>query len=91
VIYVPSVIKFGSGIQKLIGGIHTDTHRQQRDLISLLYFFRIRKVDYKSDDRDMQCRNSQDSSVRIVTRLQTGRPMNQVSILGNGKKLFSSA
>jgi hypothetical protein len=44
VIYVPSFIKIGSGIQKLIGG-HTDTHtRQQRDLISLLHFFKIRKV-----------------------------------------------
>jgi hypothetical protein len=31
VIYLPSFIKIGSGIQKLIGGIH----RQQCDLISL--------------------------------------------------------
>jgi hypothetical protein len=36
VIYVPSFIKIGSGIQKLMGG-YTDTHRQQRDLMSLLY------------------------------------------------------
>jgi hypothetical protein len=36
-VYVPSFIKIGSGIQKLIGEIHT--HRQQRDLIRLLYFF----------------------------------------------------
>jgi hypothetical protein len=42
VIYIPSFIKTGSGVQMLIGGIHT--HRQQRDLISLLYFFKIRKV-----------------------------------------------
>jgi hypothetical protein len=41
VIYVPSFIKIGSGVQKLIGG---DTHGQQRDLISLLNFFKIRKV-----------------------------------------------
>jgi hypothetical protein len=27
-----------------IRGIHRHTHRQQRDLISLLYFFKIRKV-----------------------------------------------
>jgi hypothetical protein len=40
VIYVPSFINIGSGVQKLIGGIH----RQQRDLISLLYFFKIRRV-----------------------------------------------
>jgi hypothetical protein len=38
VIYVPSFIKIGSGIQNLIGG-YTDTHGQQHDLISLLYFF----------------------------------------------------
>jgi hypothetical protein len=43
VIYVPSFIKIGSGTQKLIGR-YTHTHRQQRDLISLLYFFKIRKV-----------------------------------------------
>jgi hypothetical protein len=39
VIYVPSFIKIASSIHKLIGGIH----RQQRDLISLLYFFKIKK------------------------------------------------
>jgi hypothetical protein len=39
-IYVPSLIKIGSGIQKLIGGIP----RQQYDLISLIYFFKIRKI-----------------------------------------------
>jgi hypothetical protein len=33
-IYIPSFIKIGSGIQKLIGGIHT--HRQHGDRISLL-------------------------------------------------------
>jgi hypothetical protein len=32
VIYVPSFIKIGSYIQKLIG-VYTDTRRQQRDLI----------------------------------------------------------
>jgi hypothetical protein len=40
VIYVPCFIKIGSGIQKLIGGIH----RQQSDTITLLNFFKIRKV-----------------------------------------------
>jgi hypothetical protein len=40
VIYVPSFIKIDLDIQKLIRGIH----RQQRDLISLLYFFKMRKV-----------------------------------------------
>jgi hypothetical protein len=40
VIYVPSFLKIGSGVQKLMGrDIHTHTHGQQRDLISLLLFF----------------------------------------------------
>jgi hypothetical protein len=39
VIYVPSFIKIGSGVQKLVWGINTNKHGQQRDLISLLYFF----------------------------------------------------
>jgi hypothetical protein len=37
--YIPSFIKIGSGIQKLLGGIHKQTHRQQGDLISPLLFF----------------------------------------------------
>jgi hypothetical protein len=44
VIYVPSFIKIGSGVQKLIGGIHRHTQREQRDLLSLLYYLKIRKV-----------------------------------------------
>jgi hypothetical protein len=47
VIYVPSFIKIGPGIQKLMGGgggaqthIHTHTYREQRDLMSLLYFLK---------------------------------------------------
>jgi hypothetical protein len=28
VIYVPSFIKIGLGVQKLIGGIHTHTHTE---------------------------------------------------------------
>jgi hypothetical protein len=40
-VYVPSFIKIGSGIQKLIGGTDAQTHtnRQEGDLISLLLFF----------------------------------------------------
>jgi hypothetical protein len=38
VIYVPSYIKIGSGVQKLMEGYaDTYTHGQQRDLISLLF------------------------------------------------------
>jgi hypothetical protein len=36
--YIPGLIKIGSGIQKLIGG-DTQTHRQRGDLISLLLSF----------------------------------------------------
>jgi hypothetical protein len=39
-IYVANLMKTGSGVQKLIGGIH----RQQGDPISLLYFFENKKV-----------------------------------------------
>jgi hypothetical protein len=35
-IYMPSFIKIGSGIQKLIGGSDTLTRRQQGHLIKLL-------------------------------------------------------
>jgi hypothetical protein len=38
VIYIPSFIKIGSGIQKLIGE-ETQAHRQHGDLISLFLFF----------------------------------------------------
>jgi hypothetical protein len=38
VIYIPSLIKIGSGIQKLIRK-DTQVHKQQGDLISLLLFF----------------------------------------------------
>jgi hypothetical protein len=53
VIYVPNFIKIGSGVQTLIRrGGYTDTHKQThthkngqlRYLISLLYFFKIKKV-----------------------------------------------
>jgi hypothetical protein len=47
VIYVPSFIKIDSGVQNLIGGIHRHTHGQQRDLINLLCFFKIRKIGKK--------------------------------------------
>jgi hypothetical protein len=40
-IYVPSFIKIGSGIQKLIW---VDKHRQQGDLISLLLFFQNKEI-----------------------------------------------
>jgi hypothetical protein len=36
--YIPSFIRIGSGIQKLIRG-DTQTHRQHCDLINLLLFF----------------------------------------------------
>jgi hypothetical protein len=39
IIYIPSFMKIGSGIQKLIRGIH----RQHGDLINLLLFFQIKE------------------------------------------------
>jgi hypothetical protein len=36
-IYMPSLIRIGLDIRKLLGGIHMQT--QQRDLISLLHIF----------------------------------------------------
>jgi hypothetical protein len=53
VIYVPSFIMSGSGIQKLMGRniqtdththTHTHTHGQHNDPTSLLYFVKITKV-----------------------------------------------
>jgi hypothetical protein len=40
-IHVPSFIKFGSGIQKLIWGY---ADRQQGNLTAYFYFFKVRKV-----------------------------------------------
>jgi hypothetical protein len=37
-IYIPRFIRIGSGIQKIIGGIHRHT-RQHGDLINLRLFF----------------------------------------------------
>jgi hypothetical protein len=36
--YIPSFIKSGSGVRKLLRGIHIQAHRQQGDLISLPLF-----------------------------------------------------
>jgi hypothetical protein len=55
VIYVPTFINIGSGVQMLMGGGYT--HRQQRDLISLLCFFKIRKVGYNVSI--WKCNNNQ--------------------------------
>jgi hypothetical protein len=45
--YIPSFIKTGFGIQRLIRGIHIQadrhTHRQQSDFISLLLFSQSKK------------------------------------------------
>jgi hypothetical protein len=43
-IYIPGFIKIDSGIQNLMGGGDSQTHRQRGDFISLLLFFRIRKL-----------------------------------------------
>jgi hypothetical protein len=48
-IYVPSFIKIGSGIQKLIVG-DSQTHRQHGDLICLPVFFQNKKSRLKGGD-----------------------------------------
>jgi hypothetical protein len=58
VIYVPSFIKIGSGIQNLTGGCidtntHTDTHRQQGDLISRLLSFQNKERGLKMNLREI--------------------------------------
>jgi hypothetical protein len=57
VIYVPSFIKIGSGVQELIRGIHRHTHGQQGDLISLLLFFQNKESRLKINSwcRDIAC------------------------------------
>jgi hypothetical protein len=49
VIYVPSFIKIGSGVQKLMGG-DTQTHTQKRDLKCLLYFFQNKESKLKMEN-----------------------------------------
>jgi hypothetical protein len=46
-IYIPSFIKIGSAVQKLMGRIHKQTHRQEGDLISLLLFFQNKESRLK--------------------------------------------
>jgi hypothetical protein len=45
-IYIPSLIRIGSGIRKLIEG-DSQTYRQHIDRIRLLSFIKIGKVGYK--------------------------------------------
>jgi hypothetical protein len=61
VIYVPSFIMFGSGIQKLIGGIHRHAHRQHGNLISLLSFF-------QNKESRLKMHNSKSKLKKIITR-----------------------
>jgi hypothetical protein len=48
-IYIPSFIKIGSGIQKLIRGIHTHIHGQDCDLVRLLSFFQNKESGLKKE------------------------------------------
>jgi hypothetical protein len=45
--YIPSFIQTGSGIQKLIRGIHRHTHRQHGDLTILLLSFQRKEIRLK--------------------------------------------
>jgi hypothetical protein len=51
--YIPSSIKIGSGIQKLIGGGDTQTHGERSDLISLLLFFQNKGSRLKTVPRQL--------------------------------------
>jgi hypothetical protein len=54
-------------IQKFIGGIcrQQGDHRQKGDVISLLLFFKIRKVSYKgSEESEVKYSDSIGSSIR---------------------------
>jgi hypothetical protein len=42
-IYIPNFVKIGSGIRKLIEGV-SQTHWQHGDRVTLLLFFKIRKI-----------------------------------------------
>jgi hypothetical protein len=42
-VYIPSFIKIGTAIQKLIGRGDKLRHTRHADRISLFYFFKIRK------------------------------------------------
>jgi hypothetical protein len=42
--YITSFIKTGSAIQKLLGGLQTQTQLQNQECISIFYFFKIRKA-----------------------------------------------
>jgi hypothetical protein len=43
-IYIPSFIKIGSGIQKMIRGMHIKAHYQQGDLMNLLLFLEDEEI-----------------------------------------------
>jgi hypothetical protein len=43
IIYIPSFINTGSGIQKLMGK-DSQRHRQNGDLINVFYFLKVRKL-----------------------------------------------
>jgi hypothetical protein len=56
VIYIPSFIMIGSGIQKLIrGDTQRHTHRQKGDLISLLLFFKNKEISLKNTQDTFTC------------------------------------
>jgi hypothetical protein len=58
-IYVPSFVKIGSGIQKLIGGLHRHTdHRQDGHRMSLLFFVQNKENKLKSNQNCKYIKNS---------------------------------
>jgi hypothetical protein len=53
-IYLPSFIKIGSVIQKLMGGIHIQTYREHGELISLLSFFFFQNKEIMLKNKTVQ-------------------------------------
>jgi hypothetical protein len=75
-IYISSFIKTGSGIQKLLGGLHIQTHRQQGDIINLLNETKCTVLANKlfpsafSSFTNVLCGDSRNDDSRICTSVQ---------------------
>jgi hypothetical protein len=59
--YIPSFVRTGSGIQKIVGGrggggvVHIQIYRKQGDLISLLLFFQDKENGLKMNLKETEC------------------------------------
>jgi hypothetical protein len=74
-IYIPSLIKIGSGVQILFGGTHaahthtdTQTHTEQGNLLSLLSYLKIRKPGQKYKGHEGRSATLELTTEKSVTR-----------------------